>query len=109
MFKGKSGYIAAFIISFAVIFGVIAGQALGEGFSIAKMIFNGEIEYATYANIPQILWYLLFNDSEFLRGTFVNLGLGLVFAFLGAKKIITDMIAMPKPVKDGENNETHLR
>ncbi|MCL2824274.1 MAG: hypothetical protein FWD57_09805, partial [Polyangiaceae bacterium] len=57
---------------------------------------------ASYADIPLILLYLLFDDSEFLWGTFMNFGLGLFFAVLGAWGVIKNMIAGSKPVNGGD-------
>ena len=102
LFRGKSGYVAAIIVAVAVIFGVIVGQALGEGFEVAKMIFEGELD-APHAAIPLILLYSLFDESEIFWDMFKNFGLGLFFAFLGAWGIIKNMIAGSKPVNGSDS------
>ena len=92
LLKGKLGRLAPYIIIAAIVIGVVAGEALGDCITFAQLISNGDIESATYADIPIILVHALIDDTEFFLSTLKDVGLGLVFGIVGAWKIIKAVI-----------------
>ena len=98
LLKGKVGKGKVVILILAVIFGVLAGtfaahcvdwyKAIAEyaGNAVAVM---GEHEIpVTYSDIPELVFFFLANDSEYLAGTLKDVGLGLLFAFMGVFGIL---------------------
>ena len=80
--KQGRGKIVALI--FAILFGVLAGTLLADVFVLINMINGGELPGAMLSDIPLIIFYTLVGDAEYLRGVLANMGMGALFAGLGA-------------------------
>lgn len=103
LFKGKNGLPKVFIVIAAIIIGVILGQLMGDFLTLWMMINKGELDWATYADIPYIYYLALTLDPDILGEILRSLALGLVFAVLGVWKMIKDMVMLYKnpPSADG--------
>lgn len=90
MARGRlgKGKIAIVILTSAI--GVIAGNILGDVFMLAAMVRNGEIIGASLSEIPSMMIFLV-TDGEYLGQFVLNLGMGMVFAFLGMVGMIRDL------------------
>ncbi len=83
LFKGKNGKGKVFILAIAAIVGVVVGTFAVDYFVVAQMIGAGELPGLGYGDIFYVIFALLAEDAEYLRVTLGNIGLGLLFAFLG--------------------------
>ena len=84
LLHGKKGKGKIVILILSVLLGVLLGTFAADAFTLMKMISGGELPGWTYGEIPTMLSILLTEDSEFLRATLSDLGLGLLFAYMGA-------------------------
>ena len=82
--KGK----AIIVITFAVL-GVIVSQIFGDLLMLVQAYASGDIDAPLWSIL--IIVPLLFTDLEFVRDSFINLGLGLAFAGLGVFTILRSM------------------
>ncbi len=80
---GKNGKGKVVILAFAAIVGVVIGTFASDYFTVAQMINAGELPGFEMRDIFYIISVLLAEDAEYLRITLSNIGLGLLFAFLG--------------------------
>lgn len=80
--KGKAGTGKVVILVVVTILGVLIGTIGGDFISLAQMIGNGELPGWSYGEIP-LMFLLLLMDSKYLTSTLGNVGLGLLFGFLG--------------------------
>lgn len=88
MLNGKQGKGKVVILIVAVIFGVCLGTFGGEAIALAKMIADGELPGYGYGDILQLIRFLLETSSEYVGVIVRNIGLGLLFAFLGAFSLL---------------------
>ncbi|MDR0812610.1 MAG: hypothetical protein LBO63_01185 [Oscillospiraceae bacterium] len=92
LFKGKTGGLTTVLIVLAVIFGVVVGQVLSDFATIGKMIIRNEVREYELSDIPSVYADLL-KDPEVLRGTLINLGIGLLFS-LGFSAVLIHRVAV---------------
>lgn len=97
MLHGKQGKGRVVILIVAILIGVLLGTFGGEAMAVGELIADGSIPDAVYGDIPFLIIYLLAGDSAYLTSMLGNVGLGLLFAFLGtfvllhrAKKEVSD-------------------
>lgn len=83
LLKGKNGKGKIVILALAAIVGVVAGTFAVDWFTLSQMISSGELPGFVQADIPYIIIALFAEDPEYVRITLGNIGLGLLFAFLG--------------------------
>jgi hypothetical protein len=81
LLRGKTGRPKIGILC-AAIFGIILGTILPDLIKIGQLIYQGEIEGATYSDIPLIYFYWVKNIEVF-KSLLPNLGLVLFFGILG--------------------------
>ena len=82
LLKGKNGKGKIVILIFMAVLGVAIGTIGAQIIEMVKLISNGEMPGLTYGDIP--LWITeLLKDSEYVGYMVKDLGLGLIFAFLG--------------------------
>ena len=84
LLKGKPGKGKIVILIFAILFGVLVGTLLPDVFVLVGMISGGELPGAMLGQIPLVIFYALVGDPEYLRGILTNMGMGALFAGLGA-------------------------
>lgn len=87
---GRYGKGEIAIVIITSVFGVILGNVLSDVLILGTMINDGEIAEATLRDIPLMLT-AAYTDIEFLKGSFLDLGMGLFFAFLGMIGMIRDL------------------
>ncbi|MBR5490184.1 MAG: hypothetical protein IKV79_02815 [Oscillospiraceae bacterium] len=80
---GKKGKGKVVILAIAAIVGVVVGTFAADVITLVQMINSGELAGLPYGDIPYVILTLLIEDSEYLRVTLGNIGMGLLFAFLG--------------------------
>ncbi len=80
---GKNGKGKIVILALAAIVGVVVGTFAADYITLAQMIGAGEIPGVAMGDIFYLILGLLIEDAEYLRITLSNIGLGLLFAFLG--------------------------
>jgi len=96
LFGGKKGGGQIAIICGAVVFAILLGNLLPDLFDFARLIYKGEIEGASYSDIPSLyISWVKFNDL-FLP-ILKNLGLGLIFGLIGMGSLFRKMSAEMKP------------
>ena len=112
LLKGKVGGGKVVILVIAVIFGVVAGtfaahyvdwyKAIAEyaGNAVANM--GGYEIPVTYSDIPELILFYLANDSEYLVDALKDVGLGLLFAFMGVFGILKKASRQAKPAEQTE-------
>lgn len=83
LLRGKQGKGKVAILILAVVFGVVFGTLAAHGISLAQMIDGGELPGFAYGDIPGMILSMLMVDSEYLSGTLLSIGQGLLFAGLG--------------------------
>lgn len=83
LLHGKQGKGKVVILILTSVLSVVLGTLAVDAVSLAQMIAAGELPFYTYADIPYMIAYLFLVDSEYLTATLLNLGMGLLFAFLG--------------------------
>lgn len=88
LLKGKRGKAKTVIIGLVVILGVVLGTFLADAFTVVELINDGEALSLTYGDIPGFLSRLFQLNSEYRTEVFTNIGLGLLFAGLGAFGIL---------------------
>lgn len=80
---GKNGKGKVAILVLAALISVLVGTFGADAITIAVMIAGGEAPGYVYADIVPMILMLLAEDGEYLVATLSNLGMGLLFAFLG--------------------------
>lgn len=88
LLRGKQGPGKIAIIAVVTILAVIIGNFGADVIQIVSMINGGELPGIGYGDIPQIIFLMLTEDTGYLTATLMNLGLGLLFAFLGVFTIL---------------------
>ena len=83
IFHGKQGKAKVAILILAVIFGVLFGTILADVITLGSMILSGELPDFVFADIPQLILFLLAEDSAYLTATVSNIITGVLFAGLG--------------------------
>jgi len=78
-FGGKTGRAKIWIVGIAAFIGVAAGNSAYDIYDFAQLIYYGEIDYATYSDIPMLYIYWL-DDPDVLKEVLFNLSVGLLFA-----------------------------
>jgi cyanate permease len=79
---GKNGKVKILILLVAALLSVVVGTLGADALTLVQMISDGEL-YGSYGDILPFIGELLVTDSEYLTGTLLNIGLGMVFALLG--------------------------
>lgn len=80
---GKNGKGKVAILIVAVILGVVFGTIGADVITLVQMIGAGELEGATYGDIPLILQLTFLEEAEYRSAVLSNMGMGLLFAALG--------------------------
>lgn len=88
LLRGKQGPGKIAIIVIVTIIAVIIGSFGSDVIALISMINGGELPGIGYGDIPNIIFLMLSEDTAYLTATLMNLGLGLVFAFLGVFTIL---------------------
>lgn len=84
LLKGRQGKGKVVTLIAAVILGVAVGTVLAEAMGIAGLIDEGYfIPEITYANIPDIFFYEMAENTEYATAVLANFGQGLLFAAIG--------------------------
>ncbi len=83
LLKGKDGKGKVVILAVAAIVGVVVGTFAVDYVTLAQMISAGELPGFEMGDIFYMIGVLLAEDPEYLRVTLSNIGMGLLFAFLG--------------------------
>lgn len=84
LFGGKEGKGKIAILIVAIVIGVLLGTALADAYGIYQVIQSGGAYGLTTADIPDVLYTLFVNDADFRSATLKDLGMGFLFAALGA-------------------------
>lgn len=87
---GKSGKGKFFIILIVSVSGVIAGTLAADVMTLGIMIQQAELPGMQYRDIIPLIINMLQTDSEYLTLTLKDMGVGLVFAFLGMVSILRE-------------------
>lgn len=87
LLHGKKGKGKLPILLLASIFGVALGTLLGDVFTVATMVMNGELYGYVLSDVPAIMGILL-ADPEFTDVFVRDLLMGLLFALLGVFSIL---------------------
>ena len=82
-FKGKNGKGKLVILIIVALVSVCLGTFGADAIVLAGMISGGELPGYVFGDIPAMILLVLLEDAEYLTGTLTNMGIGLVFAFLG--------------------------
>ena len=80
---GKDGGAKGIIIILCSILGVIVGTFGADVIYLVISIKNGQLSPLGYKDIVPAIVYLLTNRAEYRTSTLANIGIGLVFAFVG--------------------------
>lgn len=83
LLKGKNGKGKIVILAVAAIVGVVLGTFAVDWFTLSQMISSGELAGFAQGDVPYIIITLFAEDPEYVRITLSNIGLGILFAFLG--------------------------
>lgn len=83
LLKGKDGKGKVLILAIAAIVGVVVGTFAVDYVTLAQMISAGELPGFEMGDIFYMIGVLFVEDPEYLRITLSNIGMGLLFAFLG--------------------------
>jgi len=83
IFGGRNGKGKLIVLVVAALVGVVAGTLGADVITVVSMIHSGELYGLAYGDILPFIIELLIIDGEYLSGTLMNVGLGLIFAFLG--------------------------
>ena len=86
--RGKQGKGKVVILILAVIFGVLLGNFGYDAFTLATMIWDGELPGYALADIPFMIRILFETSPEYVSATVKNIVLGLVFAGLGVFSLL---------------------
>lgn len=88
MLNGKQGKGKVVFLIASIIFGVCLGTFGGEFIALARMIGGGELPGYGYGDILSLIRFLLETNSEYVSIIVRNIGLGLLFAFLGTFSLL---------------------
>ena len=99
LLRGKNGRGKIVILILVTLMVVIIGNLAVDVVVLAEMITSGELPGYTYGDILPSIFYMLQTDSEYLSATLVNLGMGLLFAFLGLGSILVKTYRETKGMK----------
>lgn len=88
LMHGKQGKGKVVILIIAILFGVLLGTIAPDIVVVAQMIDNGELQGATYADIPYIIVMTLLQDEAYMSATLSNTITGLLFATLGVVALL---------------------
>jgi len=102
---GKKGIGKIWIVCGATVFGVALGNVLPDFYEFAKLINSGEIQGATYWDIP-VLYKNWVSYNGLWPAILKNLALGLLFGGLGLSSLFKEMAAevnpkLPQPQASG--------
>lgn len=86
--KGKQGKGKIAVLIVTMILGVVVGNFAAEFVQVMQMINAGELIGFVYSDIPFIILEVLKQDSGYAAAVAANIGLGLLFAALGAWTVI---------------------
>lgn len=88
LLKGKQGKGKIAILIIAIIIGVLLGNFGADVIALVQTIGGGELPGWGYGDIPLMILLMLLGDSEYLMGSLVNIGMGLLFAALGVWSLL---------------------
>ena len=88
LLKGKQGKAKVAILIVVVIFAVLLGTLAADGYTLVKMINNGQLRDFAVSDVPGLIISLFVGDAEYRNATFANMGMGLLFAALGVFGLI---------------------
>lgn len=83
LLHGKNGRGKLAILIVIAILCVIIGTFGAEAITVVSMINSGELPGFTYGDALPLILAVMLNDSGYLTSVAGNIGLGLLFAFLG--------------------------
>ena len=87
LLHGKQGKGKLLILLVCVVSGVVLGTFGAYTYELMEMIGSGELPGMSYSDIP-MLWSILLEDSEFVSAAVKDILMGLLFAALGAWRIM---------------------
>lgn len=87
LLHGKQGKGKLLILLVCVVSGVVLGTFGAYTYELMEMIGSGELPGMSYSDIP-MLWSILLEDSEFVSAALKDILMGLLFAALGAWRIM---------------------
>ena len=96
LFGGKPGRQKILTICCAVFFGVILGNVLPDLIEFGQLIYENEIEDATYFDIP-FLYFDWIADLDTVKSLFSNLIPCLIFAVMGMSPAFREKAVETKP------------
>ena len=115
LLKGRDGKGKLVILIVAVAFGVLLGtfaaqavdwyRSIAEFYPDAVITLEGEDYMVTYADIPVLIFYFLGADTEYLLGTLKDIGMGLLFAYMGVFGILKNTAKKTKANKENSSVE----
>lgn len=83
LFHGKNGKGKVAILVLVAVVSVLLGTFGADAITLVSMISAGEAPGFAYGDIVPFILTLLVEDGEYLTAILANLGMGLLFAFLG--------------------------
>ena len=83
LLRGKNGKGKVAILIVAILLGIFLGTIGGEAIAVSQIIAAGEIPGAAMADIPLLIFYTLVEYPDYLMQVLGNIGVGILFAFLG--------------------------
>lgn len=86
--RGKQGKGKVVILILAVIFGVLLGNFGYDAYTLATMIWDGELPGYALVDIPSMIGFLFENEPEYVSATVRNILMGLLFAGLGVFSLL---------------------
>lgn len=84
LLHGRNGKGKLAILIVAVVLGVLVGTIAAETVGLARYIGQLKETTLTFSNIPKLMVSLLVHDAEYRSAVLGNMGMGLLFAALGA-------------------------
>ena len=115
LLKGRDGKGKLVILIVAVAFGVLLGtfaaqavdwyRSIAEFYPDAVITLEGEEYLVTYSDIPVLIFYFLGADTEYLLGTLKDIGMGLLFAYMGVFGILKNTAKKVKANKENSSVE----
>ena len=95
---GKAGKAKMWIVLGFSLLGVIIAQVVGDMVSLIPLVSRGEV-YFTYGDIPNVIWTLLCENSEYQRSFIGNIVLGFIFALLGTFTLLRNIHHQSKGIQ----------
>jgi hypothetical protein len=100
---GRPGKAKPWIVLAVVVFSVLLGQFAAENIDLYNVLHQEGITEFSILDLPTAIINIMLNEPEYLRGVLGNVGIGLLFAFLG----IFDLFRSLK--NEGKGNITTIK